>query len=73
MCDYCGRDTTNKFKPNRARKQTTGMLERTIKSIDDLYKLVDQNPAEWSIAKSCAIFAIGMIAMERFSNLSKSF
>lgn len=42
-----------------------GIFEKTLSGIDDLWGVAEKNPAEWSIAKSCVFFALGIYTMER--------
>lgn len=56
----------NEYEPS------PGMWVKAFKGIDDLCGLVDNNPAEWSIAKGCAFFAIGLYTMERFYHILDS-
>lgn len=46
-----------------------GMFQRALKGIDKLYYLTDENPAQWSIAKSCAFFALGLLAMDKCNHI----
>lgn len=48
------------------------MWDMVFKGIDDVYGIADQNPAEWSIAKSCAFFALGIFTMERYHHILES-
>lgn len=49
-----------------------GFVEQTFKGIDNMYNLTEQYPVQWSIAKSCVFFGLGLVTLERLKSVVES-